>query len=263
MPTCDCTALAPGRKLPWLAAHGAAVSERPGYLLIRDLPSADRPRERLLRHGPAALSNAELLAILWRTGTARESVLDLASRVLSRFGSLAALGRASVAELMAQRGIGEAKAVELLAAIELGRRTVSLAPEERRTVRSPADIAEFCLPDMALLDREMLRVVLLNTKHQVLAVQDLYLGSLNRSVVRVAEVFREAIRQNAAAVAIVHNHPSGDPSPSREDIAVTADLVAAGRLLDIDVLDHLIVAGQRYLSLKERGLGFPPEGVLR
>lgn len=232
--------------------------DRPGYLLIRDLPSAERPRERLLRFGPAALSNAELLAIIWRTGTTRESVLEMASRVLSQFGSLAAIGKASIRELMALRGIGEAKAIELQAAIELGRRTVSLAPDDRLTVRSPADIANFCIPDMALLDRETLRVVLLNMKNQVVSVHDLYRGSLNRSVVRVAEVFREAIRQNAAAIAVVHNHPSGDPSPSSEDVAVTSDLVAAGRLLDIEVLDHIIVAGQRYLSLKERGLGFRP-----
>lgn len=235
------------------------MPERPEYLLIRDLPTSERPRERLLLFGPAALSNAELLAIIWRTGTARESVLDLASRVLSQFGSLAAIGKASIPELTALRGIGEAKAVELHAAIELGRRTVSLAPDERLTVRSPADVANFCIPDMALLDRETFRVIVLNMKHHVLSVHDLYRGSLNRSVVRVAEVFREAIRQNAAAVVIVHNHPSGDPAPSREDVAVTRELVAAGQLLEIEVLDHLIVAGQRYVSLKERGLGFPPE----
>jgi DNA repair protein RadC len=234
------------------------VLERPGYLLIRDLPTVERPRERLLQYGPAALSNAELLAILWRTGTPRESVLEMASRVLSQFGSLSAMAKASVQELTKLRGIGEAKAIELHAAVELGRRTVSLAPEDRLTVRSPADIANFCIPDMALLDRETLRVILFNMKNQVLAVQDLYRGSLNRSVVRVAEVFREAIRQNAAAIAVVHNHPSGDPSPSSEDVAVTRDLVDAGRLLDIEVLDHIIVAGQRYVSLKERGLGFRP-----
>ncbi|MCS6802107.1 MAG: DNA repair protein RadC [Chloroflexota bacterium] len=235
------------------------MGDRSRYLLIRDLPTSERPRERLLHYGPAALSNAELIAIIWRTGTARESVLDLASRTLSQFGSLAALGRASIAELTALRGVGEAKAVELQAAIELGRRTIALAPEERLTIRSPADIANLCIPDMALLDRETLRVILLNMKNHVLFVQDLYRGSLNRSVVRVAEVFREAIRQNAAAIVVVHNHPSGDPSPSSEDLAVTRELVAAGRLLEIEVLDHLIIAGQRYVSLKERGLGFPPE----
>lgn len=233
------------------------VEVRPGYLLIRDLPSGERPRERLRAYGPAALSNAELLAIVWRTGSAKESVLDMASRILARFGSLPALGRASLAELTAQRGIGEAKAIEIQAAIELGRRTVSLAPDERLVVRTPADIANFCIPDMALLDREQLRVVLLNTKNQVIAVDDLYRGTLNRSVVRVAEVFREAIRQNAASLVVVHNHPSGDPAPSSEDVLMTRELTQAGSLLDIEVLDHLIVAGQRYVSLKERGLGFP------
>ena len=226
------------------------------YLLIRDLPSQERPRERLRAAGPAAMSNAELLAILWRTGTANESVLGLASRAIAKFGSLTALSKANVTELTTVKGIGEAKALELQAAIELGRRTVSLSPAERRVVRSPADVADFCMVDMRQLDHEVFRVVLLNTKNQVLEHKDLYHGSVNRSIVRTAEVFREAIRQGATSIIVVHNHPSGDPSPSPDDIRTTTDLVAAGSLLDVEVLDHLIIGDGRWISLKERGLGF-------
>src|SRR5919205_754605 len=154
------------------------------------------------------------------------------------------------------KDLGIAKAVELQAALELGRRLAGLHPEARPQVRSPADLANLLMPDMMFLEQEHLRVVLLNTKNQVLSAPEVYVGSLNTSVVRVAELFREAIRQNAAAVIVVHNHPSGDPTPSPEDVAVTRQIAEAGRLLDIDVLDHLVIGHQRYVSLKERGLGF-------
>lgn len=230
--------------------------DEPKYLLIRDLPSSERPRERMRDYGPAALSNTELLAMVLRTGSAQESVLDLAAKTLRKFGSLASMYRASVAELTTIKGIGPAKALEILAAIELGRRTISLNPEERLTVRSPADVANYCVPDMRLLEQEQLRVLLLNTKNQVVGKSDLYQGSLNRSIVRVAEVFRDAIRQSAASVIVVHNHPSGDPTPSPEDIRVTSELASAGRLLDVEVLDHVVIGGERWISMKERGLGF-------
>jgi DNA repair protein RadC len=166
------------------------------------------------------------------------------------------LARASASELRGVNGLGMVKAVELQAALELGRRLNALHPEARPTVRSPADLANLLLPEMAYLQQEHLRVVLLNTKNQVLAAPEIYVGSLNSSVVRVAEVFREAIRQNSAALIVVHNHPSGDPTPSPEDVQVTRQIAEAGALLDIEVLDHLVIGHQRYVSLKERGLGF-------
>jgi len=224
---------------------------------VKDLPEGARPRERLLRQGPAALGDAELLAILLRTGTRDLDVLALAHILLASYRGLGGLGRATAAELCRQKGVGPTKAVELLAAFELGKRFASLAPEERRVVRQPADVAQFLMPEMASLDREHLRVVLLNTKNQVLDVPEVYRGSLNSAIIRVAEVFREAIRQNCAAVIVVHNHPSGDPTPSAEDIRVTQQLVEAGRLLDIEVLDHLVIGQQRWVSLREHGLGFP------
>ncbi len=226
------------------------------YTLIRDLPAGERPRERLRDYGPAALSNAELLAIILRTGASRESVLAVASRLLSRYEGLVGLARASFAELCGERGLGEAKAAQLKAALELGKRLSSTQPEERAVVRSPADVANLLLTEMSLLEQEHLRVVLLNTRNQVLGVPEVYRGSVNSSLVRVGELFREAVRQNCPAVVIVHNHPSGDPTPSTDDISMTRKMVEAGRLLDIEVLDHLIIGHGRYVSLKERGLGF-------
>jgi DNA repair protein RadC len=223
---------------------------------LQDLPAHDRPRERLYYQGPAALKEEELVAIILRTGTRDVPVLDLARKLLARYGGLGGLARVGATELVGFNGLGMAKAVELQAALELGRRLAGLHPEERPTVRSPADLANLLMPEMAHLEQEHLKVVLLNTKNQVLGAPEVYVGSLNTSVVRVAELFREAIRQNSAAVIVVHNHPSGDPTPSPEDVAVTRQIVDAGQLLDIEVLDHLVIGHQRYVSLKERGLGF-------
>jgi len=226
------------------------------HTLIRDLPATERPRERLRDYGPGALSTAELLAIVLRTGASRESVLALASRLLSRHGGLVGLARAGFGELCQERGLGEAKAAQLKAAFELGRRLASAQPEERASVRTPQDVANLLLPEMGLLDQEELRVVLLNTRNQVLGVHTVYRGSVNTSLVRVGELFREAVRQNCPALVVVHNHPSGDPTPSADDVAMTKQAVEAGRLLDIDVLDHLVIGQQRFVSLKERRQGF-------
>jgi len=245
------------------AAPGAAARPSVSYL-IRDLPEHERPRERLARYGASNLATSELLAIIWRTGSSgkeRESALSLAQRALRQFRSLAGLAQASLAELTALPGVGLVKAIELQAALELGKRLVAAEPEERPVIRSPREVVNLVQSEMALLEQEELWVLLLNTKNHVLAIKRLYRGTLSSSTVRVAELFRAAIRENGAAVIIVHNHPSGDPTPSPEDVRVTADAVRAGRLLDIEVLDHVIVgsAKDRYVSLKERGLGFSPE----
>jgi DNA repair protein RadC len=237
-----------------------ATSEPHPYL-IRDLPSNERPRERLKKYGASSLSNAELLAIIWRTGSSgkeRASVLSIAQWALQQFHSLTGLAQASVPELQAIPGVGEVKAIELAAAFELGKRLVASDPAERPVVRSPREVVNLVQNDMALLEQEELWVLLLNSKNQVLSIRRLYRGTLNSSTVRVAELFRAAIRENCASVIVVHNHPSGDPTPSPEDVRVTAEAVKAGQLLDIEVLDHVIVgAGKdRYVSLKERGLGF-------
>jgi len=223
---------------------------------ITDLPDDERPRERLLHVGAAAVSTAELIAIILRVGTGGENVVALAQRLLAKYKGLSGLARASSSELCGEKGLGEAKVAQLKAAFELGRRLLVESPDERPTITSPADAANLLLGEMGLLEQESLRVILLDTRNRVQAIQTVYQGSLNTTMVRVGELFREAVRANCAAIIVVHNHPSGDPSPSPEDVAITKDIIAAGKLLGIEVLDHLVIGHQRFVSLKERGLGF-------
>ena len=234
--------------------HAASVIEyRP---TIKELPESERPRERLEHYGATALSAVELLAIILRTGTRDENVIRLAQRLLAEQNGLPGLARLPFNELVEIRGLGPAKAAQLKAAFELGRRLQIAAPNERPIVKSPADAANLLMIEMGLLEQEHLRTIMLDSKNQVLKVHTVYIGSLNTAVVRVGEVFREAIRLNAAALIVAHNHPSGDPTPSAEDVQVTRQIVDAGKLLSIDVLDHLVIGQQRWVSLKERGLGF-------
>ena len=223
---------------------------------ITDLPDDERPRERLLHVGASAVSTAELIAIILRVGTGGENVVALAQRLLAKYRGLGGLARASTNELREEKGLKDAKIAQLKAAFELGRRLLVEAPEEKPTITSPADAANLLLGEMSLLEQECMRVILLDTRNRVQAIQTIYQGSLNTTMVRVSELFREAVRANCAAIIVAHNHPSGDPSPSPEDVAITKDMVAAGKLLSIEVLDHLVIGHQRFVSLKERGLGF-------
>jgi DNA repair protein RadC len=224
--------------------------------MIRDLPVDLRPRERLIYAGSGALSNAELLAILLRVGGRGESALRMAERLLAQYGGVAGLAQASFEELCNTHGVGTAKASQIKSALEIGRRLMMALPQDRPQVRSPADVANLLMLEMGLLEQEHLRVILMDTKNYVVRVATVYSGSLNTAVIRVGEVFRDAIRANCASLIVVHNHPSGDPTPSPEDIRVTEMLVDAGKLLDIAVLDHVVIGRNRYVSLKERGLGF-------
>jgi DNA repair protein RadC len=223
---------------------------------ITDLDQAERPRERLAKLGPQALSTAELLAILLRVGVAGENAVQVGQRLLQSLGGLAGLQRASYEEVCSQHGVGPAKAAQIKAAIELGRRLVVEAPEERPAIHSPAEAATLVQYEMSALEQEELRVILLDTRNRVMDIASVYRGSLNSSQVRVGELFKTAIRRNCAALIVVHNHPSGDPAPSPDDIAITRALVQAGKLLDVEVLDHLVIGRGGYVSLKERGLGF-------
>ena len=230
----------------------------PGYrLMLREMVADERPREKLKLRGSAALSDGELLAIILNTGTVGETVTDLSQRLLAQYGGLRGLFRLDLIELASIRGVGDAKSVRLKAALELGRRLAALAPDERPQVGSPDDIANLLAIEMAALEQEELRVVLLDTKHRIVRTETVYRGSVNQAQVRVSEVFRDAVRQNATALVAVHNHPSGDPTPSAADVALTVEIVAAGQLLDIELLDHLIIGQGRWLSLKQLGLGFP------
>jgi len=228
----------------------------PYRLTIKEMPETERPRERLQAYGAGVLSTPELLAIIMRTGSRGENVLSLATRIVSHFGSLPGLARASVEELAAVRGIGVAKACEIRAAVELGIRLAASVDNLKPAIHGPADAAGLVLTEMSLLTEEELRVLVLDTKNQVLTIHQLYRGTANSAPVRPAEVFREAIRRNGTGIIVVHNHPSGDPSPSAEDVQTTQRLFETGKLLAIDLLDHLIVAGGRYFSLRQKGLGF-------
>ncbi len=232
------------------------VNETPPAYRITDLDEDERPRERLAKLGAQALRPSELIAILLRVGLPGENAVQIGERLLQEFGGLAGIHKASYDELAQQRGLGTAKAAQIKAAIELGNRLAVANPEERLIIRSPEDAAGLVKYEMSALEQEVLQVILLDTRNRVLQIQEVYQGSLNSSLVRVGELFKHAIRRNAASIIVVHNHPSGDPSPSPEDIALTRDIVKAGKLLDITVLDHLIIAGGRYVSLKEKRQGF-------
>jgi DNA repair protein RadC len=221
--------------------------------MIRDYPQDQRPRERLLVDGPASLSNHELLAILLRTGSKEESVLQLANRLLNHFEGLRMLKDATIEELTSMKGIGKTKAIQIMAAIELGRRMGRLRYDDRYIIRSPEDGAKYVMEDMRFLSQEHFVCLYLNTKNQVLHRQTIFIGSLNASIVHPREVYKEAFRRSAASIICIHNHPSGDPSPSKEDIEVTKRLSECGKIIGIELLDHLIIGDGKYVSLKEKG----------
>ncbi|MCM3441967.1 DNA repair protein RadC [Metabacillus halosaccharovorans] len=225
----------------------------PSTFKIRDFPQDERPRERLLNEGADKLSNQELLAILLRTGTKKESVLELSQKLLKHFEGLRMLKDASVEEITTISGIGTAKAVQILSALELGRRMNRLTYDDRFVIRSPQDGADYVMEEMRFLSQEHFVCLYLNTKNQVLHKQTVFIGSLNASIVHPREVFKEALKRSAASLICIHNHPSGDPSPSREDIEVTKRLTECGKMLGIELLDHLIIGEQKYVSLKEKG----------
>ncbi|PKR79123.1 hypothetical protein CEY16_05060 [Halalkalibacillus sediminis] len=222
-------------------------------IFIKDVPKDDRPRERLIHVGPAALSNQELMAILIGSGTKGTSALSLANRVLAHFEGLSLFKDASITELTDIKGIGEAKAVSLLAALELSKRIHAFKVSDRYVIRSPEDGANFLMEEMRNLKQEHFVCLYLDTKNQVLHRQTIFIGSLNSSIVHPREVFKEAVKRSAASVVCAHNHPSGDPAPSNEDIQVTRRLFESGKVLGIELLDHIVIGDHKFISLKEKG----------
>nr|WP_269433276.1 DNA repair protein RadC [Gracilibacillus massiliensis] len=220
---------------------------------MKDVPKEDRPRERLLEYGPSSLSNQELLAILLGSGTPRENVHQLAEKVLRHFEGLRMLREVTIEELTEIKGIGQAKGVNILAAVEFGKRIQQYKEKEKYVIRSPEDGAEYVMEELCSLKQEHFVVLFLNTKNQVLHRQTIFIGSLNASIVHPREVFREAVRRSAASIICAHNHPSGDPSPSQEDIHVTKRLLESGKMIGIELLDHLIIGDHKFISLKEKG----------
>ncbi|HEY7833941.1 MAG TPA: DNA repair protein RadC [Ktedonobacterales bacterium] len=235
----------------------AIATERPAYrLAVRELPMDERPRERLERYGPATLQTSELLAIIFGSGMRGENVVDLSARLLREFGGLGGLLAAELPMLCAQRGLGPAKAMQIKAIHEIGRRLTVLAPEQKPQITCPQDVANLVSIEMAYLAQEQLRVLCLDTKNFVVHQQTIYQGTVNTSVVRAAEVFKPAVTRTSPAIIVLHNHPSGDPAPSPEDVKTTEQLRQAGEILDIELLDHIIIGQHRFVSLKERRLGF-------
>ena len=225
--------------------------ESSGYR-IKDIEASQRPRERLELQGASALREAELLAILLRVGKKGVNAVQIGQRMLCQFGGLSGLHRASFAELCQVEGVGPAKAAQIKAAIELGRRLSTLSPDERPTIASPDDVADRGQYAMMALEQEELWVLLLDSRNRLINTEHLYRGSLNASTVRPAEVFKAGIRHNAGGLIVVHNHPSGDPSPSPEDINLTRCLIEAGEMLELPILDHIVIGLNRYESIKSR-----------
>ncbi|WP_256442680.1 DNA repair protein RadC [Cohnella sp. LGH] len=220
---------------------------------LRELPSGERPRERMQQHGAQALSHAELLAILLRTGTRNESAVYLAQRILNECGGLRKLAESGWEDLTHIRGIGPAKALQLQASIELGRRIARSKLPETVKITCPQDVADLLMEEMRHYREEQFVCLFLNTKNHVIGRQTLSIGSLNASIVHPREVFKAAIRRSSASILCAHNHPSGDPTPSAEDLQLTKRLAEAGQLLGIELLDHLVIGDSSFISLKEMG----------
>lgn len=221
---------------------------------IADMAPDDRPRERLERSGPESLTTPQLLAILFRTGTSKRNAVEVAEELFRELGGLAGIATASLEELSRVPGIGRVKAIEVKAAVELGKRLAATTEEVKPVIRAPEDVAQLMMADLRYETREHLIALLLDVRHRVRHTRTISTGTLTESLVHPREVFREAIRFSAAAMILVHNHPSGDPEPSPQDIATTRRLAEAGRLLGIDVLDHVIIGDGRWVSLKEQGV---------
>lgn len=230
------------------------MAENRYTLRIKELPANDRPRERLEKYGAEALSNAELLALLCRTGTSEYSVIALAEHILGKFGGLRGVATARAEELREIKGIGPAKSVEILAMVELGKRLAIASGGLDPIIRSPQDAADILMARLRDEKQEKFYGVFLNAKNMVIKTLQITVGVLDSSLITPREIFREGIACSSASVILAHNHPSGDPTPSQDDITVTKRLCSAGTAIGIEVLDHLIIGDNRWLSLKERGL---------
>lgn len=227
----------------------------PKNYTIKELPITERPREKLYSHGPETLSNEELLAIIIRTGTRTESSVELAKKVLSKDNrGLVYLRDTTLQELMEIKGIGECKAAQILAAIELGKRINFFHALDKVRINQPNTIANLFMDEMRYLQKEHFRTVLLDTKNQIIVTEEISVGTLNASIVHPRDVFKVAIKRNANSIILIHNHPSGDPTPSNEDINITNRLVDVGNLVGIKVLDHIVIGDNKYISFKEKNL---------
>ncbi len=222
---------------------------------IKELPETERPREKLYSNGPGSLSNEELLAIIIRTGSRTESSVELSKKVLSLDNrGLVYLRDTTLEELMEVKGIGKCKAAQILSAIEIGKRINHHTACEKVKITQPATVANLFMDEMRYLQKEHFRIILLDTKNQIIAKEEISIGTLNASIVHPRDVFKIAIKRNANSMILIHNHPSGDPTPSKEDISITNRLMEVGNLVGIKVLDHIIIGDRDYISFKEKNI---------
>jgi len=221
---------------------------------IKELPAEERPRERLHAYGAQALTTAELLAILIRTGNAERSAVSLGEYLLAEFGSIKGVASASLEQIARVKGLGEAKAAQIKAAVEFGNRLALFTEDAKPSIGGPRDVANLLMSDLRYQKKEHLKSLLMDTKNRVLAVRTVSIGDLSSSIVHPREVYKDAVVASAASIIVAHNHPSGDPTPSAEDVAVTKRLMQAGEIMGIDLLDHIVIGDGVFVSLKERGL---------
>ena len=207
---------------------------------IKDMEISERPRERMLKYGHESLSNAELIALILRTGTNKENAVTLANRLLKKF-PLSQLGAKRLSQFQDIKGIGLAKACQLIAAFELGRRCSAMTTHDKISIRSSKDAVNILAPEMEALDKEHFIILLLDTRHNLIKKERIFIGTLDNSVIHPREIFKPAIIESSSAIIIAHNHPSGDPSPSDDDIDITKKLKQAGKLVGIEILDHVII----------------------
>ena len=233
---------------------GEKLSINQGYT-IKDLPLNERPREKLYRYGVKSLSNSELIAVIIRTGSKGDTAIQLAERIISLDDrGIGFLSDATIEELTDVKGIGNCKAAQLLAAIELGKRISAYKKEDNIRISCPNDIADLLMEEMRYLKKEYFKIAILDTKNQIITIENISIGNLNSSIVHPREVFNRAIKRSANSIILVHNHPSGDPTPSSEDINITNRLIEAGNILGIKVLDHIIIGDNKYISFRQRNI---------
>ncbi len=217
------------------------------------MPLVDKLRETMLKNGPKALSDSELLAIILRTGNKRENVINVANRLFSKY-NVKSLSRISIGSLKKELGIGEAKACQIIACFELGRRLARFKEDKKLVIKNAKDIAKVFIPEMSSLKKEHFKGIYLDSRKKIIKEETIFIGSLNESVIHPREIFQIALNENAAALILIHNHPSGNPKPSKEDIEITKKLIEAGDILGIPVLDHIIIGDKKYFSMREKGL---------
>ncbi len=220
---------------------------------IKTLPKNEMPREKLIKNGPKTLTNSELLAIILRTGNKKENVLELSNKFFKEY-NLKSFSRLKIPTLKKQLGIGDAKACQILACFELGKRLSSFKEDKKPQIKNPKDVVKLFMPEMNSLEKEHFKGIYLDSRKRIIKQETIFIGSLNDSVIHPREIFKIALDENAAAIILIHNHPSGDPSPSGSDVEITKELIEAGKLLGIEVLDHIIIGGNKFISLKNKEL---------